>query len=143
MEVLRCWSFTVLETQNLSPLMERALALHQGGEVHSAIQHYRKLLAQQPNADAYANLGVALRTLGQTEAALIAYQQAVNLNPVHIAALSNWGGGLRALGRLGEAIPILEKAIALDPSFIAAHHNLGLVYMDHHRKRPLPALNKS
>ena len=83
------------------------------------------------NADVYANLGVALRTLGQIEAALIAYQQAINLNPAHIAALSNWGGGLRALGRLDEAIPILEKAIALDPDFIAAHHNLGLVYMDH------------
>ncbi len=120
-----------METQKSSHLLERALVLHQGGDVQSAIQHYREILAEQPTADVYANLGVALRTLGKTQAALVAYQQALNLNPNHVAALSNWGGGLRALGKLNEAIPILEKAIALDPAFIAAHHNLGLVYMDH------------
>ncbi len=114
-----------------NPLFQEALVLQQAGKTGAALEKYRALLNQSPNADGYANLGVALRTLGHTKAALVAYQQAIHLDPDHVAALSNWGGGLRALGKLDEAIPILEKAIALDPNFIGAHHNLGLVYMDH------------
>ena len=41
-----------METQKSSHLLERALVLHQGGDVQSAIQHYREILTQQPNADA-------------------------------------------------------------------------------------------
>lgn len=104
--------------------------LQQSGNTKAALEKYEALLAVEPSSDAYANYGVALRTLGHIQAAIVVYRQALHINPKNVAALSNLGGGLRALGQLDEAFPVLQQAIQLQPDFIGAHYNLGLVYMD-------------
>jgi tetratricopeptide (TPR) repeat protein len=114
----------------VSPAFEKILRLQQQGQNEAAIAGYQDLLKLEPNAQVYANLGVALRTKGHMEAALVCYEKSLAMQPEQVGTLSNLGGGLRALGRLQEALTILEKALQLDPDFIAAHYNLGLVYMD-------------
>lgn len=111
-------------------ILDQALAAHRQGNLAEAIEGYQQCILEAPTEAAYTNLGVALRSQGKIEAALVAYQRALEINPEHVPALSNWGGGLRALGRLTEAVPVLKQAIGLQPDFAAAHYNLGLVYMD-------------
>ena len=119
-------------TPNLSQqsLLQEGLKKHQSGELSAAIDCYHQALKIAPSAEAYANLGVALRMQGHLEAAVIAYRKALALDRTHVGTLSNLGGAYRALGQLDEALPLLTKAIQLQPDFAAAHYNLGLVYMD-------------
>ncbi len=111
-------------------LFAKALECHQQGKLDDAILQYRHIIQLEDNAQAFANLGVALRSQGHIEAAIVAYQQALLLKPDHAVALSNLGGALRALGRLEVAAHNLHQALQLQPALAAAHHNLGLVYMD-------------
>jgi Flp pilus assembly protein TadD len=112
------------------PVFQQALALQRAGRLTEAIALYRQLLRKRESADDYANLGVALRSQGQVNAAVGAYRRALALSPRHVFALSNLGGALRALGQLSEARLCLLEAISLAPDFAAAHYNLGLAYMD-------------
>jgi tetratricopeptide (TPR) repeat protein len=114
------------------------VSLQQQGKVDAAIAGYQAFLKQQSNADALANLGVALRTKGHIQAAIICYRRALALEANNVSVLSNLGGGLRALGELDEALEVLVSALAIDPDFTAAHYNLGLVYMD--SQRPVDAI---
>lgn len=117
-------------TNQIQHLFEQALQHQQQGQLQAAIDGYRQLLSQTEHADAYANLGVALRLQGQIEAAIAAYRRALSLEPHNLSALSNLGGAYRALGRIPEALVILEKVLSINPDFTAAHYNLGLAYMD-------------
>jgi len=114
------------------------VSLQQQGKVDAAIEGYRALLKLEVNADALANLGVALRTKGHIQAAIICYRRTLALEASNVSVLSNLGGGLRALGELDEALQVLVSALAIEPDFTAAHYNLGLVYMD--SQRPVQAI---
>lgn len=110
--------------------LQQAILYHQQGQLEQAVAEYQRCIKQQPTSTAYTNLGVALRSQGHIEAALVAYRKALALDPQDVSTLSNLGGGLRALGQLDEAILVLQQALALDSNFAAAHYNLGLAYMD-------------
>jgi tetratricopeptide (TPR) repeat protein len=69
---------------------------------------------------AHAELGEVLRLLGRYEEALIALDQALQLNPEQAFALGTRGTVLAELGRNEEALEALDRALELDPAYAFA-----------------------
>ncbi|HUO92301.1 MAG TPA: tetratricopeptide repeat protein [Rhizomicrobium sp.] len=81
-------------------------------------------------AQAHANLGYALATLGRHDEALASYDTAIGLNPEFADAHYSRGIVLDQLKRLEEALASFEAAIRLKPGHAAAHTNRGIVLYD-------------
>jgi predicted O-linked N-acetylglucosamine transferase (SPINDLY family) len=71
-----------------------------------------------------------LRDNGQLAEAVVAYRQAVALNPNLATAYSNLGNALREMGQLDEAIAAYRQAIVLKPNYPQAWNNLGNALRD-------------
>jgi protein O-GlcNAc transferase len=81
-------------------------------------------------AEAYINLGNALKDRGQIDEAIAAFRQAIALKPSLHEAHSNLGNVLRDKGQVDEAIAACRRAIALMPNYPGAHCNLGNALLD-------------
>jgi len=73
------------------------------------------------------NTGSALSALGRYEEAIIAYQQAINVNPKFAYPYNGLGNVLYDLGRYEEAIEKYQQAIRIDPKFADPFNGLGNV----------------
>jgi protein O-GlcNAc transferase len=81
-------------------------------------------------AQAHANLGYALSTLGRFEDALASYDTAVALKPDFADAHYSRGIVLDALKRAEEAVASFDAAIRFKPGHAAAHTSRGIVLYD-------------
>lgn len=87
-----------------------------------------ELLKQNPNsAETYKNLGNALQAQGQEEAAIRAYQKAIQIDPNFAEAQANLGNMAYIKGDFDEAIIYYQKAIKLKPSLAGVYLNLSRV----------------
>ena len=75
------------------------------GKLDEAIANYQQALRLKPDyAEAYNNLGNALKDQGKLEEAIASYQQALRLKPDYAEAYNNLGNALKDQGKLEEAI---------------------------------------
>jgi tetratricopeptide (TPR) repeat protein len=119
------------------------------GQVHEAINSYRKAIALQPDwAEAYESLGDVLQQQGSLTEAIQSYQHALELKPdlvnvrvrLETACIQQSqlncdvenaqqyiekGNTLIQAGQLEAAIRSYQQAIALQPKFALAYWNLG------------------
>ena len=77
-------------------------------------------------AEAAFTRGVQLYETGDFEAAIAAWDKAIELKPDYHQAWGNRGLGLKNLGRYEEAIASYDRAIELKPDFHKAYYNRGL-----------------
>jgi tetratricopeptide (TPR) repeat protein len=83
-------AFGVFAQPGTQDLLQRALQLHQAGNVRIAIPLYEAYIASGPSSlDAYTNYGAALAHEGQYARAIEQYNKALALNPAHPPALMN------------------------------------------------------
>ena len=120
-------------------LFERGNMYMIAGELHRALEEYRRLLALEPRSvPGWYNQGNAQQRLEQFDAALQSYDEAIRLNP-KIAELHNARGvTLRSLGRGAEALRAFERAIELRPGSVDALVNYGNALLE--AARPQAAL---
>jgi len=105
----------VEKNKELSPV-ERALDAVTQKNFGEAAELYRALLKLAPdNAAFWRNLSIALRGLGQREAALGCARRAAALEPSSLDSLVNVSDSLLGLCRIDEALGILSKAVAAEP----------------------------
>jgi len=97
------------------------------GRHEDAVRHLTKAIELAPDigAEAYYDLGVALKSLGHDESARIWFENAVRADPDHIRARSNLGTTLLDLGRLNEAVHCFREGVARAPRSPELHYNLG------------------
>ena len=62
----------VAQNDITNPLFQEALLLQQAGDTKSALRKYEDLLSVSPTSEGYTNYGIALRTFGHIQAAIIA-----------------------------------------------------------------------
>jgi Flp pilus assembly protein TadD len=97
------------------------VALRIGGKQVAAVPCYWRALELDPRgADAYSNLGNALKDLGRHAEAIDAHRAAIRLRPV----AGNWcnlGVALRESNRLEEALAAYDEALRLEPHHGEAH----------------------
>ena len=91
-----------------------------------AVELIRKSLALSPdNPTALANLGNALRDLGQLLGAVESYDKAITIKPDYVNALISRGIACYALKQYDAALDSYQQAISVTPGIAEAHYNLG------------------
>ena len=83
----------------------------QSGRSKQAIQHYQEairlsLLQSIPNAEHYNNLGLVLMELGDSNAAIVQFENAIQIQSDHPAASHNLGLAYRNIGNTEKSIEI-------------------------------------
>lgn len=99
--------------------------LQAGRLTESATASERAIALQPDYADAWTNLGAALRLQGSLDAAILNLRQALVLEPGLAAAHYNLALSLLDTGRDSEALQHLREAVRLRPNFAPARNNLG------------------
>ena len=77
-------------------------------------------------AEAYNNMGKALKDQGKLEEATESYKKAFSIKPDYAEAYSNMGIALQKQGKLEESIEAYNKALLLNPNYAQAYYNMGL-----------------
>jgi tetratricopeptide (TPR) repeat protein len=112
-------------------LLQRALALHQRGQLTPAQEIYELILAREPaHFDALHLQGVIASQTGQPARAVELIGRALALRPDNAAAQFNGGAAHQQLGRWEPALVHYDRAVALEPGFAEAYSNRGVVLKD-------------
>ena len=82
------------------------------------------------------NTGLQLHQVGELDKAIVAYRQALRLNPMVALLHNNYGVALYDQGKIDEALIHQRKAVELDPFLGIAHNNLGVTlnFMEKHEE---------
>lgn len=111
---------------DLSQMLDRAIALHQRGQLANAEKLYRNVLRARPNhVEARHFFGILRFQQGRADEALVLIAAALDAKPDYPEAHYNRGNVLAALGRYDDALASYDAAIALQPGAAEAHHNRG------------------
>ncbi len=97
----------------ISPALQSALRLHQGGRLAEAVLAYRGILAGSPRSfDALHMLGVALTQMGKAADGVPLLRQALALNPSSAACRLNLANALLETWAFADAAPLFRALIA-------------------------------
>ena len=111
--------------------LQKAVGLHQRGQLDQAAASYRAVLAQAPEqVDALHMLGVLEAQRGNLTAAVDLIRRAIAIDPNNPAAHNNCGNALRDLKRTDEALASFDRALALKPDYAPALNNRGSALRD-------------
>ena len=93
----------------------------------AAINSYKQALRIKPDyAEAYYNMGNALKDKGDSEAAIDSYKQALNIKPDYAEAYYNMGNALNEKGDPEAAIDSYKQALKIKPDYADAYNNMGM-----------------
>ena len=96
----------------------------------SAVALWQDCVSKSPQkARPYNNLGVALASAGQVEAAFEKYHIALQIKPDYALAHYNLGFTLARQGNLNQGIFHLNESLRLDPKNKEVHNDLGVAFV--------------
>ena len=97
----------------------------------AAIASYKKALKIKPDyAEAYYNMGIALKEKGDFELAIDSYKKAIEIKPDYIDAYFNMGNILKYVGDLEAAIDSYKMTLEIKPNYAEAYNNIGIALKD-------------
>lgn len=107
--------------------LDAAITLHRSGNLHAALEAYRRYLNSAPNHLEICNLAAdAAFGLKNFETASELLQRVANAQPQNPKAQFNYGVVLKELGRLEAAVKAFRQATRLQPGYATAQFQLGL-----------------
>lgn len=110
--------------QQADALFNKALALHQTGQLAAALPLYEQVIQLQPrHADALHLAGVICLQGGQAQRAVDLITRAIKVDRLNASAHSNRGAACEALGQFDLAMLNYNKAIELKPELDSAWNN--------------------
>lgn len=99
------------------------------GQYSVAVGWCQQAIRRMPKSpEAWYNLGIAYRGLGQGKQSIAALKQSSSLTRDNSDAQNSIGLQFLELGALREAEQCLRRALSLAPRFAFAHSNLGMLY---------------
>lgn len=111
----------------LPPLLQKATALHQAGNLDDAAPLYRRFLAQNLNhPTALQLLGLLHSQRGEYDTAIKYMRESLNHYPQQAEVANNLGNALSLSGRREEAIESYSQAVKIHPRYVDAWRNLAL-----------------
>ena len=104
---------------------------YKAGNLNVAISKYKKAISLNKNFwQAYYNLGLVQKNMGQIPAAIGNYNTSLSINPNYDRGWYSLGIAYKDNGELKKAEEAYKKAIQLNEKYEKAHKNLGDIYMD-------------
>ena len=108
-------------------LKELATAHAMSGDTSSAVKLFERAIAAEPElADARADLGLLLESLGRAGEAEAHYREALRIDPGLVAAQQGLGSILLERGELESAEELFRRSVELQPSQAYLRRNLAL-----------------
>ena len=108
--------------EQLQPLVDRAISLHQSGRVPEAERIYRDVLKQDPgNPDALHLLGLIAHHANRPEPAIELITRAIASEPNVPLYHMNLARVYRGAARHEDALASATRAAQINPSFVEAH----------------------
>lgn len=92
------------------------------------IFNLRKKKKYQEDGNTWILVGVLLEQSGKHEKAIEAFDKALKINPLNVAAWTNKGASLTDLGRYLEAIECFDAVLEINSKNKAAWNNKGLAF---------------
>lgn len=112
---------------DVDQVFQRALALHQRGELDQARSLYEEVLRLQPtHADALQFLGAIELHFNRPERAIDFISRSIAINRQNPGCYLNLGNAQKELLRYDAAIKSYDEAIALKPDYALAFSNKGV-----------------
>jgi len=106
--------------------LDSLIALYSQGKIQETLDTSETLIKNYPNILLLYNIsGVCYQALGQLEASIKRFEQALAIKPDYADTHFNLGITLNELGQLDAAVKCYERALATNPDFAEAHTNLG------------------
>jgi len=119
-----------LQSPEIANALQKAVALHQQGQLAQAARLYQTILRQAPNhIGAQRLLGLIECQRGNFTAAVQLIGQALKLDPKDASAHSLIGYALLELKRFEEALASCDRALAIKPDFPEALNNRGIALL--------------
>ena len=107
----------------------KGLVLHNMEQFEDAVVCFKSSISLKGDFDdAYNNLGVALKKLGDLEGSEVQLRAALKVNPKNIGFYQNLGGVLIEQKKYTEAEIVLKKAISLDSKSWRVQYKIGELY---------------
>ena len=92
-----------------------------------AIDNYKKALKIKPDyAEAYYNMGIALKKKGDLEGAIVSYKHALEIKPDYAEAYYNMGNALKDKDNFEAAIISYKNALEIKSDYAEAYYNMGI-----------------
>lgn len=111
---------------HLEAIRQQAVKWHVNGQYADAERLYRDYLLHYPNhAETWLNLGMLLDLMQHDQAAIVALERSLALNPTHPTAHHMRGLVLQRIGQIPAAIAAFQQAITFDASQVDAYDRLG------------------
>lgn len=109
-----------------------ASACYEQGQYDVSVAEFTIALELDPAfpEDIFNDVGNALRAMGRTTEAELAYRSALRLAPRHAHAWNNLGNAMRARGAMADAMSCYTASLSSLPGFAAAHCNLAGLLRD-------------
>ena len=114
-------------------------------QLEQRLNDANKALSFKPDdAEAYNNMGIALKEQGKPEEAIEAYNKALAFKPDYVDAYNNMGIALKDQGKLEEAIEAYNKALVIKPDYAEVYNNMGNALQDQSKlKEAIEAFKKA
>ena len=117
-----------MSNQFLVQYIAAANAANANGQYASAVDWCQRAIGLSPKLpEAWYNLGLAYRGLGQLDQAMTALKKTDGLTRDNPDAQNSVGLQLLELGAFREAERCLNRALFLAPAFVYAYSNLGML----------------
>src|SRR5882757_6021475 len=101
-----------MDLPEVQRLFETAIRHQQSHRYADAAAIYRQILATHPtHGDAWSNLGIAFKMMGDLDGAISAFTRAIELGAGGGGAYAYLGHALRDAGRLEEAIGAYRRGV--------------------------------
>ncbi|MDR3509254.1 MAG: tetratricopeptide repeat protein [Caulobacteraceae bacterium] len=118
------------DAHEIQGLFERALAIHQSGDLDAAAKLYGQILrVDETHAGTLHLLGVISIQTERPDRGLELISAAIEIDPNVPPTWSNLGAALSRLGRFAEALDACDRSIALQQTWCDGHRNRGLALM--------------
>ncbi len=122
------------DPKRMAPLftrLEQARQQMEGGNPAEAVRELTRLVAEDPENPVFRGTrALALRRLGQSEAALGELQRSLAAGPGSEQTLFDLAATLQESGRRGEAEAVLAELLRRDPAHAEAHNSLGILKLE-------------
>ena len=111
------------------PLYDRSIQLARSGRDKEALEQFSLMTRQHPDiAVGYTNVGLLQLKNGNLDLAMLAFNQAITLDPNDKLAFNHLGVVQRQQGEFIKSRQSYQQALKIDDNYADAHLNLGILY---------------